>query len=276
MADRPGELSWRDAIARVLQEAGAAMHYADIAEAITSRGLKTTLGATPAATVGSVISVSIDRDGDASPFVRVKPGEYTLRSLHLAGSGAPFASTAAPAGPAVDEEEIPEPSAIQALGMFWRRALVNWTTNPALLGQQQRNAAIVDFCGQYGIYLLHDGRQTVYVGRVTDQPLGRRLAQHTVDRLNGRWDRFSWFGIHRVTNAGELRPQANLGLGGEQIIVELEAVLIESLEPPLNRRRGDGLRAVEYIQVEDPAIRQQEVLSLVGELQARLLSKPGK
>ena len=250
------------------------MHYTDIAEAITGRGLKSTVGATPAATVNSIISVSIDKDGKSSPFVRVKRGEYTLRSLHLAAGSAgsqlvpPVVEAAA-----ADDEPVAEPTAIQALGMFWRRELVNWTTNPSLLGQQQRNAAIVDFCAQHGIYLLHDGRETVYVGRVTDQPLGKRLWQHTVDRLNGRWDRFSWFGIHRVTDAGKIEPQLGLALAGSQIIIELEAVLIESLEPPLNRRRGDGLRAVEYIQVPDPAIRQQQVLTIVNELQAKLLSK---
>lgn len=232
------ELSWRDAIVRVLQESGTAMHYTDIADAVTSGGLKTTLGATPAATVNSVISVSIDRDGHSSPFVRVKRGEYTLRSLHLGDWTPPPLADPPVVTVNPEQEEAIEPTAIQALGMSWRRDLVNWSTNPALLGQQQRNSTVVDFCGQRGIYLLHDGRQTVYIGRVTDQPLGKRLAQHTVDRLNGRWDRFSWFGIYRVTEAGELKPQAGLELGTDQIIIELEAVLIESFEPPLNRRRA--------------------------------------
>ena len=263
-----GELSWRDAITKVLQEAGVAMHYTEIADAITGRGLKSTLGATPAATVNSIISVSIDKDGKTSPFFRVKRGEYTLRSLHLIGASPALASPLAlnHQSAVVDDEEVAEPSAIQALGMFWRRELVKWTTTPQLLGQQQRNSAVVDFSSQQGIYLLHDGRETVYIGRVTDQPLGRRLAQHTTDRLNGRWDRFSWFGIHQVTDSGEIKPQSALALGGPQIIIELEAVLIESLEPPLNRRRGDGLRAVEYIQVEDPSIRDQQVLTVVAEM----------
>jgi hypothetical protein len=42
------------------------------------------------------------------------------------------------------------------------------------------------------------GMKSSYVGRVTDQLLGRRLYQHTVDRLNGRWNRFSWFGVYLV------------------------------------------------------------------------------
>jgi hypothetical protein len=31
----------------------------------------------------------------------------------------------------------------------------------------------------------------------------------------------------------------------------MEALLIEGLEPPQNRRRGDDFRAVEYLQAED-------------------------
>ena len=262
-----GELSWRDAIVRVLSEAGAPMHYTEIAEAITGRGLKKTLGATPAATVNSVINVSIEKDGNASAFVRIKRGEYALRSLHLAGLSTGVSTPSTNLESIVEsDEEVAEPSAIQALGMFWRRELVNWTTTPVILGQQQRNSSVVDFCAQHGIYLLHDGRETVYVGRATDQPLGRRLAQHTTDRLNGRWDRFSWFGIDEVTDSGDVKAQSKLALGGTKIVIELEAVLIESLEPPLNRRRGDGLRAVEYIQVEDPAIKDQQRVALVAEL----------
>ena len=34
----------------------------------------------------------------------------------------------------------------------------------------------------------------------------------------------------------------------------MEAVLIESLEPPLNRRRGDNFSGAEYIQAPDPQI----------------------
>jgi hypothetical protein len=38
------------------------------------------------------------------------------------------------------------------------------------------------------------------------------------------------------------------------VIETLEALLIESLEPPLNRRRGDNFSAVEYLQAPDQDI----------------------
>jgi hypothetical protein len=92
-----------------------------------------------------------------------------------------------------------------------------------------------------------------------------RLKAHTTDRLSGRWDRFSWFGLRAVQSDGTLFPVATDWK--HHIVLEtLEALLIESLEPPLNRRRGDNLSAVEYSQVEDPeleALRRQELAARI-------------
>jgi hypothetical protein len=42
---------------------------------------------------------------------------------------------------------------------------------------------------------------------------------------------------------------------GQDVVIEtMEAVLIESLEPPLNRRRGDNFSGAEYVQAPDPQI----------------------
>ena len=122
--------------------------------------------------------------------------------------------------------------------MFWERSKVLWTPNPKILGQQQTNAVEVDFCDQKGVYLLHDAQGVVYVGRVTDQSLGRRLYQHTVDRLNGRWGRFSWFGVYRVNPDASLsKNDGTASLDMDVVIVTIEAVLIEGLEPWQNRKR---------------------------------------
>lgn len=77
--------------------------------------------------------------------------------------------------------------------MFWRKDAVEWSSTPKLLGMQKIGATPVDFFKQLGIYLLYDGREIIYVGRTTDRPLGRRLYEHTLDRLSVRWDRFSRF-----------------------------------------------------------------------------------
>ncbi len=96
------------------------------------------------------------------------------------------------------------------------------------------------------------------MGRATERPLGRRLYEHTADRLSSRWDRFSWFGLLPVSEAGELGDLPDSYIG-TKIIPAVEAILIEALEPRQNRKRGDDLSAVEYIQKEDPELQKKRL-----------------
>ncbi len=156
------------------------MHYSDITEQIISRKLRTSLGATPARTVNAQISSSIDRDGNESPFLRVSSGTYAIRRELIdtairEGTGS---------GPSTGDLEVePQYDLISSFGMFWRRASVNWIPTPKILGLQGFGASPVDFGEQKGLYLQYDGREVIYVGRSTDRPLGRRLYEHTRDRL---------------------------------------------------------------------------------------------
>jgi hypothetical protein len=54
------------------------------------------------------------------------------------------------------------------------------------------------------------------------------------------------------------------------LIVTMEALLIEGLEPPQNRKRGDDFRAVEFLQVEDPEIQNAQRVRLMEEIMKRL------
>jgi hypothetical protein len=153
--------------------------------------------------------------------------------------------------------------------LSWRDAIIRVLTDK-ILGQQQSSSTPVDFASEIGVYLLHDSRNVVYVGRTTDQPLSKRLYQHTLDRLNGRWDRFSWFGIYAVNNDGSLRIADSCNISLDSLIVTMEALLIEGLEPPQNRKRGDEFRAIEFLQVEDPAINKSKILALMEELKLKL------
>ena len=256
------DMNWRDAITQVLRNSPEAMHYVDIAEAISERGLRTQVGATPQQTVNGVISSSLNEEGNNSPFVRVDRGRYWLREL----------SQKLPQVPA---EQVPaaEPDGaglINAFGMYWARGNVLWSPNPQILGQQQPGSTPVNFSEQRGVYLLYDGRSVIYVGRTTDQPLGARLRQHVGDRLNGRWDRFSWFGVYRAAENGELEKDLAVPNDVSVLIATMEALLIEGLEPPQNRKRGDDFRAVEFLQVEDPEIAKNRILNLMEELKKKL------
>jgi hypothetical protein len=256
------DLSWREAILQVLNASTEAMHYSDITKRIVDAKLRTSLGATPASTVNAVMTDSIVKEGDKSPFVRVSKGRYWLRSL---ASGAVAATP--PPKPSVPAEPEVQPGFIQAFGMYWSRDKVNWKAKPTIYGRQQPTSALVDFAAQRGVYMLHDGRSVVYVGRTQNFSLGERLFIHTYDRLKGRWDRFSWFGIDRPNPQGTgLIHILTDSYNQDELIATMEALLIEGLEPPQNRKRGDDLGAVEFIQSEDPALKRKKDAAFIADL----------
>lgn len=251
------ELSWKDAIAKVLTDAQATKSPSEIAEAIVSKNLKRKVGATPANSVAATIRYSFNNDGSESPFVRLGYGQYAAKSLIDSGNQG-----------ALDEaEELDKKvtGGIKAFGMYWEKSDIDWK-KPKLLGQQQIGADKLDLSEQIGVYLLYDGREVVYVGRSTEQTIIRRLQDHTKNRLKARWNRFSWFGLYSVTQTtGKLEPESP-ALDSETFIQTLEAVLIEAIEPRQNRRRGDVFSEFEYIQAIDPKIQQDRRRAAVNEL----------
>ena len=249
------ELSWEDAIIQVLREARGSLRCPDIAERVSARSLRKSVGPNPAASVAAIISKSINEG--SSLFLRVGRGEYTLT---------PATSLDALPEPAatVTSEEISETGALRAFGMYWRREDVIWRSRPKLLGRQGVGASSVNFANQIGVYLLHDRDRVIYVGRATDALVTRLLA-HTIDRLGGRWDRFSWFGLRSVGTDGAL-IDATVPWDQMVVVETLEALLIESLEPPLNRRRGDNFSGVEYLQVVDPEIEHLQQRRVIDQL----------
>jgi len=250
----PSEMTWAKAINKVLSASSTALHYNDITERIIAAGYRTSLGATPAATVNALMSSSIKRDGESSPYIRVAKGVFSLRKPSALPPTPPKLT------PEVDESEESEEQyeIVTSFGMFWRKDAIDWIATPKLLGMQQIGATPVDFFKQLGIYLLYDGREVIYVGRTTERPLGRRLYEHTLDRMSARWDRFSWFGLLPVSESGQLRELPS-SYAAAKLIPALEAMLIEALEPRQNRKRGDDLAAVEYIQKGDPEIEKKKV-----------------
>jgi HB1, ASXL, restriction endonuclease HTH domain len=249
------DMPWEDAIQRVLSEADGALHYTQIAERIASEGYRRSLGATPASTVSSYLSTSL-REGKKSPYLRVGRGEYTLKVA--AEKSAQVAATVKNA------DEVAETGALRAFGMFWQREAVFWAGKPKLLGRQVAGATDVNFAEQVGVYLLHDRERVIYVGRAVDT-LFARLKAHTTDRLGGRWDPFSWFGLRTVGDDGEL-SDSGVPWSHDVVVETMEALLIESLEPPLNRRRGDNFSGAEYLQATDSQIEGAKKKAIIDEL----------
>ena len=254
----PSELTWGQAIQEVLGESPEPMHYADITDWIVKDGLRQNLGATPAATVIATLATSIKHKGKKSPFVRVSKGTYDLAKRSAVAPSAITVEGSGIVGAGAEEQY----AIVAAFGMFWRREAVDWVRTPKLLGMQQIGATPVDFNGQRGVYLLYDGREVIYVGRTTDRALGTRLCEHTIDRMSARWDRFSWFGLLPISDTGAL-GQMPAAFDAAKLAPALEAILVEALEPRQNRKRGDDLAAVEYVQMEDPEIEKRRARAVI-------------
>ena len=262
----PSEMTWKKAIEEVLGSSTTPLHYTEITERIIAEGLKVKFGATPAYTVNARITASIKNDGDSSPYVRISKGTFAMRA-----GASPVSVVSPKLTPDVNESGDLEEQyeVVTSFGMFWRREAVEWTATPKLLGMQRREATTVDFCKQLGIYLLYDGREVIYIGRTTERSLGRRLYEHTIDRMSARWDRFSWFGLLPVSDSGRIGalPEA---YGAAKLIPALEAILIEALEPRQNRKGGDDLRTVEYLQKIDPEIEKKKIKATIDTVLTKL------
>lgn len=149
---------------------------------------------------------------------------------------------------------------IQAYGLFWKDEHVFWGAGSnagALFGVSAgaRRAEPVDFRDQVGIYVLYNGHRMMYVGQAGsgNRFLFKRLRSHRRDALAGRWDTFSWFGLRRVLRSGRLsnvNRRARSPLSAT--LNHMEAVLIATAEPTLNRQGGRfGGSARRYLQVRD-------------------------
>jgi HB1, ASXL, restriction endonuclease HTH domain len=264
------EKSWKEAIKKILAESATPLHYTEISEQILSRGYFETDGATPAATVNAQLSASIKHEGGKSPFIRVGKGIFTLKDFPAVLVDVPAATVSKKQLETLAESDVElSDSIIHAFGMYWQRDLVVWRNDPKVYGKQQALAKPVDFGKQKGIYILYDHHTVVYVGRSIDRPLGKRLFEHTLDRLGSRWNRFSWFGLLDVTQEGGLR-EIGLNISLASLVATLEALLIEALEPPQNRKRGDDFSAIEYIQDIDPELKEREIQNTLRAIEQKM------
>ena len=246
-------LTWDQAIQTVLQQRGRPMHYTDIADEIIKQGLRSSIGATPSSTVNAIMN-----NHYPEPYVRLGEGIYGLKVW-------PDPSGSIRIDPAESERSDHETGAINAFGMYWRRDWIDWE-KPELVGRQEGADLNVNFNDQIGVYLLYDRDRVIYIGRAEDRLIAR-LSAHTAGRFASRWDRFSWFGLRPVQEEGVL------GDAGEtwersDVIETMEAILIESVEPSQNRKRGDNLGDNEFVQVLAADFRKAEARRLLDRLLA--------
>lgn len=262
------ELKWKEAIVKVFEDEKKSLHYTEIAEMIAERGYRKSLGATPQDTVSANMTTDINTNKEKSIFAKVDRGIYILRKFLDESSELVSEEPEKEKEEKVTKERL---KIINAFGIYWNRNFIHWKTTPDLLGIQQIGATEVNFKDQRGIYLLYDSREIIYVGQAIEQTLGQRLKQHTFDRLSGRWDRFSWFGFYSVNDKGHLLDRKKFENIDIQILSDtLEAILIESVEPRQNRKQGNTLFGMEYLQQESSEIKKRKTEELIRELTGKL------
>lgn len=248
------KIPWKDAIIKVLQDAVRPLHYRDITRIIGERGLKPLSGATPDMTVNRLLHSMLDPNDSLFDDRIHKTGKGIFRFMN---PDTPSDSAHPVEEPAIDDEkQNPNNIAgVPAYGLCWEKDQVKWNSGK-ILGRKKKDSPPVNSADQQGVYLLHNGRSVVYVGRA-ERSLYARLREHSRDPNKwGRWDCFSWFGFRNVKASGQLEDYAHR-VDPNRLIGILEAVLIEVLQPPVNARRGDFM-GILYTQVTDPEIVEAE------------------
>lgn len=264
----PDEMPWKDAIIKVLQDDDRPLHYREIAQFIGDRELRSRIGATPWNTVSRDLSSMVNQD-DKDYDSRIRKADKVGRGYYeyvtsdsASDDNASFVEDPIPD----DEEQDHDPNHIvrvPAFGLYWEKDKVRWNSGE-ILGCLAMGSRKVNFAGQKGVYLLHNGRSVVYVGCTTNS-LHARLRAHNRDHKSMHWDHFSWFGFCGVDEeSGELRSMPGK-VDSAHLTGILEAVLIEALEPPANGRRGDFL-GIPYKQVPDPEIAREQSHSFLQNL----------
>lgn len=262
-------MRWLDAIVEVLkenkQENGdyAPMHYGDITNAIIEKNLRRTYGITPRNTVNAYMSThpelfsSLGGGFYALLQAGTEYAEGVKRGMHN-GSDAEV-EDAQNDVINVEIEKENKSKIIKIFGMFWDRAKIEWG-RAKMTGRQNVGAGVVDFSNVRGVYILYDGREVVYVGQALKTPIFKRLKDHTKDRLSGRWNRFSWYSIDGIDQEGNIvKADKQFSVNIEDLINAFEGIMIESMEPPQNRRQGDNF-GDEYIQDENVKLDKEQIL----------------
>lgn len=115
------------------------------------------------------------------------------------------------------------------------------------------------------VYVLYADYELLYVGQTSrSQGLLMALMRHRRDDLADRWNRFSWFGLRWPTQNGLSALAQRRTVDTPDLLNHIEAILIHSAEPALNRQGGRfGEDVVRFIQVRDERLgpTQEEMIA---------------
>ena len=154
---------------------------------------------------------------------------------------------------------------IKNFGHYWSRDLIEWGgrgrgNQGHLKGIKRRSSTEpdTDFRNQIGIYVLYGkNREIVYAGQAGrgNYRLFNRLKDHSGGSMRDRWTNFSWFGFLDVDDNGGLveaeDPSAAVQGSHTAALNETEAVLLQVLEPRLNKQGPRWNGVTEYYQYSE-------------------------
>jgi len=171
---------------------------------------------------------------------------------------------------------------IKNFGFLWERKYIYRGSGGDGNGGHLKGYAtkmVADFRDQIGVYVLYDRNQSiVYVGQAGNgnATLFTRLKNHMDGPLWNRWEYFTWIGFRDVNADGRLSNQqaVDSGVSGfkySDALNEIEGILIEVIEPKLNKQGGRLKAATEYYQHIDERIQEISNYDIQDEL--RRLSK---
>jgi len=167
---------------------------------------------------------------------------------------------------------------IKNYGFLWDRNYIyrGAGSNAGHLKGASSGRPLADFRDQIGVYVLYDSSQRiVYVGQAGNgnATLFTRLKNHMDGQMWNRWQYFSWVGFRDVNGDGSLSNQQNVnsGVSGfkySDALNEVEGILIEIIEPKLNKQSGRLKSAREYYQYRDDRLKEVTAANVLAELHA--------
>lgn len=173
---------------------------------------------------------------------------------------------------------------IKTYGLHWKPNLI--FGNKGLRGRNcfkgrvkhKNKYAEIDFWKTRGIYSLFKDFEVVYVGTVTDMSLGDRIANHY--KYKGEyWNTFSFFSFSKINFASHTMSTVtdSLQVNKAMVIKTLEAILINTAEPFLNKQETRFPGAVKAYQIDFTDDKTMaDIYNKLESLEKRLIPKKRK
>lgn len=229
---KSNQLTWIEAILKVLEGTKNPMHYTKIWDVIRDRHYK---NSDEHSNPEIIVNVNIQQNkdkiipfGDKGCYILKKHMDVYIKNY-------------------LEKNTSPQQSVIRAYGVMWSKSKFiqnNYKLHGKLANIKKTSK--VDLSEERGIYVLYDGYNIVYIGQSIN-PLASRLKSHT--KTGKQWDSFSWYGIDEVQAGGQVLKEKVFSITAKALIDAFEAVMILATQPCHNKTRGNHVRGQEYQQI---------------------------